>query len=435
MEVSVVGLGYVGLVTTASLSKTGHHITGFDADLQKVRDYQNGDLHIHEPDLKPLIREGIKTGNITFKHTQSTGEPLGDLAIIAVGTPSQEDGSSDLTYVEKAFDWVLEHSHGLKGIVLKSTVPPGTGKKLAQKTNDLKEQVFYYSSPEFLREGNAIEDFLHPDRVVIGCSKSAPKTIMEELHIGIKAPFLFTDITTAEMIKLSSNVFLANKISFINSVSDLCEAVGANIDSVQKGLGLDKRIGSQYMKAGVGFGGSCLPKDTRSFASLLSKYGIKNQLIQAILDVNETHKNMAHKFAISRFKNIDAVTAGILGLSFKPGTDDVREAPSIYTLKKLLELGATIKAHDPFANDNAAKEIAPQYAPKFTDSVEKCAMGTNILFVMHTWSDLQEVNWKSIFDSMEKPKILFDARNELDPEVMKSYGFEYVSIGPRQPDM
>jgi UDPglucose 6-dehydrogenase len=431
MKVSVIGLGYVGIVTTASLAKTGHEITGFDSDLRKVNDYQNGDINIHEPDLIPLIREGIATGNIRFKHTQCSREPLGDLAIIAVGTPSQKDGSSDLKYVKTAFDWVLKHSRGLKGIVLKSTVPPGTGRKLLESTNNL-EGIFYYSSPEFLREGNAIEDFLHPDRVVIGCDQSAPRNLIEELHTGIEAPFLFTDVTTAEMIKLSSNVFLANKISFINTVSDLCDAVGANIDSVQEGIGLDKRIGQQYLKAGVGFGGSCLPKDTRAFASLMSRYGIDNQLIQAILDVNEAHKDIPHEFAASRFKKSTMIKAGILGLSFKPGTNDVREAPSIFTLKKLLKLGATVKAHDPFANDNAEKEIEAKFTPTFTNSIEECALGTNILFVMHTWSDLQEVDWKSIHDSMEQPRILFDARNELDPETIRHYGFEYVSIGPRE---
>jgi len=434
MKVSVIGLGYVGSVTTASLAKTGHQIIGFDSDLQKVNNYQNGDINIHEPNLDALIKDGVANGNISFKHTQSFKEPLGDVAIVAVGTPPQKDGSSNLTYVENAFEWVLKRSQGLKGIVLKSTVPPGTGRKLVKQINSLGG-VSYYSSPEFLREGNAIDDFLHPDRIVIGCDESAPRNIMKELHLGIEAPFLFTDITTAEMIKLSSNVFLANKISFINSVSDLCEAVGANIDLVQKGLGLDKRIGDQYLKAGVGFGGSCLPKDTKSFASLLSKYKIDNKLIQAILDVNDAHKNMAHQFAVSKFENLDTIKAGILGLSFKPGTDDVREAPSIYTLKNLLALGATVKAHDPFANHNAAKEIESEFAPEFTNSVESCAVSTNILFVMHTWSNLEKVDWKNICDSMKKPKILFDARNELDPEAMKNYGFEYVSIGPRGTQM
>jgi len=430
VKISVIGLGYLGAVTAAALSSFGHKVVGFDNDDNKIIDYNNNHIQFYEPGLKSLINENIQNKNLSFVSTKNFDGDLGDVAVVGVGTPSNIDGNYDMRQVNHAMDWILKRTENLQAIVMKSTVPPGTGKKFTERITST-QNIAYYSCPEFLREGNALEDFLRPNRLIVGNNNNESEKLIRNLHQDIDCPYIFTDTTTAEMIKCSANVFLSTKISFINSVANLCTAVGANIDDVKEGLGLDPRIGQNYLNPGVGYGGSCLPKDTISFAKIMEDNNIENDLIKSVVKINDSQKNQPFKYLQSRIESTKNLKVGILGLSFKPNTDDVRESPAIFLIKNLIESGATVTAYDPFANERAKEAMLNKPYPHFTESIEECIYGTNIVFVMHTWKEIDNVDWACVNKVMQSPKIIYDGRNSLDPDLIRSHNFEYVSIGKR----
>tara|TARA_Y100001960_G_scaffold329700_1_gene421743 strand:+ start:1002 stop:2294 length:1293 start_codon:yes stop_codon:yes gene_type:complete len=430
MKISVIGLGYLGAVTAASLASLGHKVVGFDHDASKINDYNNNHIQFHEPGLQNLINENMQGNKLSFMSTKHFDGYLGDVAVIGVGTPSTTDGNYDMRQVNNAMDWVLGRTENLQAIVMKSTVPPGTGTKFTKSLIPMNH-ISYYSCPEFLREGNALNDFLHPDRIIIGNNSKEEGELIRNLYRGIDAPYVFTDTTTAEMIKCSANVFLSTKISFINSVANLCGAVGANIDDVQKGLGLDPRIGQYYLNPGVGYGGSCLPKDTLSFARIMENNNIENDLIASVIKINELQKQQPFQYLRSRIKCIEDLKVGVLGLSFKPNTDDVRESPAIPLVKQLVRAGASVTAYDPFANAKAKNALLGSPVPHFAKSIEECTHGTNVVFVMHTWEEMESVDWANMSSRMRSPKIIYDSRNSLDPNLMRRHNFEYVPIGKR----
>jgi len=430
VKISVVGLGYLGAVTAAALASLGHKVVGFDRDETKIIDYNNNHIQFHEPGLKSLINDNLQSKNLSFMNTKNFNGSLGDIAVIGVGTPSTPDGNCDMSQVNHAMDWVLEHTANLQAIVMKSTVPPGTGITFTKKITPINH-ISYYSCPEFLSEGNAINDFLHPNRIIVGNNRNKSEKLIRNLHQGIDAPYIFTDTTTAEMIKCSANVFLSTKISFINSVANLCGAVGANVDDVKEGLGLDPRIGQDYLNPGVGYGGSCLPKDTLSFARIMENNNIENDLIESVIKINEVQKKQPYHYLQSRMKCIKDLKVGVLGLSFKPNTDDVRESPAISLVKKLVKAGASVTAYDPLANTTAKTAMLGSPFPHFTNSIEECTHGTNVLFVMHTWEEMDNVDWAYMNNIMRSPKIIYDGRNSLDPNLIRNHNFEYVSIGKR----
>ena len=430
MRVSVIGLGYLGAVTAASLASLGHKVLAIDRDEERINDYMENHSDTHEPGLKTLVKKNVQKGTLSFSSTRNFRGDLGEVAIITVGTPPKADGNCDLRQVHDAIEWVLEHSETLGGIVMKSTVPPGTGSELTKRVGS-KKSISYYSCPEFLSEGSALNDFLHPNRIIVGTNTKAPERLIRDLHCGIKSTYLFTNTTTAEMIKCASNVFLSTKISFINSVANLCAAVGANIDDVQKGIGLDPRIGQKYLKPGVGYGGSCLPKDTIAFSKIMQENNVENDLVKAVIKINETQKKIPFRYLRSRIKNIQGLKVSVLGLSFKPNTDDVRESPSISLIESLVCSGASVKAYDPFANENARMAIRTNQLPKFVKSIEECVQDTSVVFVMHSWDEIKRIDWANLRSRMDPPRIVYDGRNSLDPELIRNHDFEYVAVGTR----
>jgi len=430
VKISVIGLGYLGAVTAASFASLGHKVIAIDRDENKINEYIENFGGIHEPGLKELIRTNIQDGNLSFFKTEMFDEYLGDVVIVSVGTPTKFDGSTDLSQVHEAIDWILEHPINLKAIIMASTVPPGTGVEITKKIRT-KKNISYYSCPEFLSEGNAVKDFIHRSRIIVGSNNNESEELVRKLHSGLKAPYVFTDTTTAEMIKLTSNVFLSTKISFINSVANLCDAVGANIDDLKQGIGLDPRIGQEHLNPGVGYGGSCLPKDTIAFTNIMNDNEVENDLIKAVTKINESQKKMPFKYLISRIKTIKGFNVSVLGLSFKANTDDIRESPAIYLIKNLVEAGVSVKAYDPFSMDKTKDTIGHGFLPKFTDSIGECVQDTSIVFVMHTWEEFDNVDWAYMNKIMRSPKIIYDGRNSLDPNLIRGHDFEYVSIGKR----
>ena len=430
MKISVIGLGYLGAVTAASFASLGHKVIAIDRDENKINEFIQTFGGIHEPGLKQLIQTNIQNGNLSFFKTAKFDECLGDVVIVSVGTPINLDGSTDLSQVHEAIDWILERAVNLKAIIMASTVPPGTGVEITKKIRSEKH-ISYYSCPEFLSEGNAVKDFIHRSRIIVGSGNNESEKLIRKLHCGIKAPYLFTDTTTAEMIKLTSNVFLSTKISFINSAANLCDAVGANIDHLRQGIGLDPRIGQEYLNPGVGYGGSCLPKDTIAFTNIMKDNEVENDLIQAVTKINESQKQMPFKYLISRIKSFKGLKVSVLGLSFKANTDDIRESPALYLIKNLLEAGVSVKVYDPFAMNKTKKVIGSKFLPKFCNSIGECVQDTSVVFVMHTWEEIDGVDWAYVNNVMQSPKIIYDSRNSLDPNLIRNHNFEYVSIGKR----
>ena len=339
MRVTVVGLGYVGLTAAAAMSHLGHHVLGVDIDHVKVRKAQAGEPAIYEPRLGELVRDGLASGHLRFDHVEEVKDEPHDVVIVAVGTPSMPDGSADMSQILVAVRWSIASSVGPTVIVMKSSVLPGTGIKIISE--ELRDtDCSYVSNPEFLREGSAIEDWLHPTRIVIGGQDSDAMQMVESLYSGIEAPMIRTDITSAEMIKYTSNALLVTKISFINEIAMLCERVGGHIDDVTRGIGLDPRIGPGFLGAGIGWGGSCFPKDVRALEYLAMANGNRFDLLGAVISVNERQRLIPLQSLREVFADLRDIPVAVLGLTFKPGTDDLREAPAIPLIEALVKEGA-----------------------------------------------------------------------------------------------
>ena len=433
MNICVIGTGYVGLVTGACFAEFGLNVICVDKDKDKIKRLSNGETPIYEPGLRELIQRNIKQGRLSFTTLVEKGVKSALVVFIAVGTPPRQNGESDLRYIKEVSKQTATTMDGYKVIVTKSTVPVGTGKIIAEivkKYQKTKINFDIASNPEFLREGSAIEDFLRPNRVVIGASSEQAIAILKDLFRPlyiIDTPFLITNVETAEMIKYASNAFLATKISFINEIANLCEKVGADVHAVAKGMGLDKRIGPKFLHPGPGYGGSCFPKDTRALSQLAKNYDCELKIVKSVIKVNQQQiTKMADKIK-KAIGNIRGKTIGILGLSFKPNTDDVRESPAIGIAKILIKRGAKIRTYDPEALVTA-KMIFNSNKVTYCKDAYEAAKGSNALVIATEWNQFRMLDMKKIKRHLKEP-ILIDLRNVYKPDYVKNLGFSYTSVG------
>ncbi len=432
MRIAMIGTGYVGLVSGACFADFGHRVTCVDTDAAKIAALKRGEIPIFEPDLDRLVADSVKAGRLDFA-TDIAG-PVGeaDAVFIAVGTPSRRgDGHADLTYVHAAARDIAKALKKFTVVVTKSTVPVGTGdevERIIRETNP-KADVAVASNPEFLREGAAIRDFKHPDRIVVGTDDERARKILRDVYRPLylnQAPIMFTERRTAELIKYAANAFLATKITFINEMADLSEKVGADVQEVARGIGLDNRIGPKFLNAGPGFGGSCFPKDTRAIVKTALDHDVPLRIVEAVLAVNDNRKRaMARKVAAALGGNIRGKTIAVLGLTFKPDTDDMREAPSIPLITGLLDLGAKVRAYDPVGMDSAKHELPDiEYASDPYD----CAKGADALVIVTEWVQFRALDLARLKRDMAKP-VIVDLRNIYRREDMEALGFVYESIG------
>jgi UDPglucose 6-dehydrogenase len=431
MNICVVGTGYVGLVTGACLADFGMQVVGVDKDRAKIEALRNGEIPIYEPGLEDLVKKNMDEGRLSFSTDLGPAIEEAQAVFIAVGTPPMEDGSADLTFIRQVAESIGEHLNGYKIIVTKSTVPIGTGKKIEEIVRGkvgAKHNFAVVSNPEFLREGSAIDDFMHPDRVVIGTRDPRAADLMQDVYSPLAAadvPFIITDVESAELIKYASNGFLATKISFINEVARICEACGANVEVVAKGMGLDSRIGPKFLNAGPGFGGSCFPKDTRAAAQIAKDQKLRFKIIEAVIEVNhEVQARMIDKVSAA-MGGISGKTVAVLGLSFKPNTDDVRESPALVVVRGLLDGGAAVQAYDPEAVE-AFREILSHPKLSFRKDAYDAAKGADALVIVTEWNQFRKLELDRLH--LKQPLII-DLRNLYEPEKMAAAGYRYVSVG------
>jgi len=431
MHLGIIGTGYVGLVTGACFAEFGLFVTCVDRDKKKIRSLEKGKIPFYEPGLQELVKRNVSQGRLEFTATIERAVASSLVLFIAVGTPRRGDGSADLQYVEQVAGEIAETINGYKVIVMKSTVPVGTGKKLRKViSRNLKEQTDFdiVSNPEFLREGSAIEDFMRPNRVVLGASSQQAIAIMKDLYKPlylIETPFVITNIETAELIKYASNSFLATKISFINEIAGLCERVGADVHLVAKGMGLDKRIGPKFLHPGPGYGGSCLPKDTNALLKIAEQNDIELGVIKAATKANERQREFMVKMIKDAMGVLKGKTVAVLGLSFKPNTDDIREAPSLHIIKKLMKEKASIRAYDPVSMKEAQRIIpAIKYCKNSCDAVK----GADALVIVTEWNQFRNLDLDRIKKLLKEP-YFFDLRNVYEPRKLKEKGFRYFCVG------
>jgi UDPglucose 6-dehydrogenase len=438
MKVCVVGSGYVGLVTGACLADFGMTVVGVDKDASKVETLRRGEIPIYEPGLKTLVQKNAEEGRLSFTTELGPTLEASKAVFIAVGTPPREDGSADLTFIEQVARAIGRHLNGFKVVITKSTVPTGTGRLIdgwvreaAKEAGRPVQDFAVVSNPEFLREGSAIEDFMSPDRVVIGSRDQRAIDVMRDLYAPLHnndVPFVITDVETAELIKYASNGFLATKISFINEIAHLCEALGADVETVARGMGLDNRIGPRFLQAGPGFGGSCFPKDTRAVAQIARDQGLEFRIIEAVLAANEATKARMVEKIEAAFGGLSGKTVALLGLAFKPNTDDMRESPAIPVALGMMERGATVQAFDPAAME-AAKEELPDL--DYRANAYEAARGADGIVIATEWNQFRSLDWSELGRLLERPLVV-DLRNLYQPERMAAAGFRYVSVGRRE---
>lgn len=427
MKVSVIGLGYVGSVAAAGLAAGGHQVLGIDVNRSRISAYREGNVPIYEPELAGIISNMTADGDrLRFMHPDDVAEDLGDVVVIATGTPPSGKGEADLSQVISAVAWVVEKQKSRSVIVMKSTVPSGTGLRLIQ-TMLKGTSLQYVSNPEFLREGQAVWDWFHPDRIVIGGMEDEAIETVRDLYGGFDSPFVVTDVTSAETIKYAANAFLATKISFINEIALLCDRMGATIDDVALGISLDPRIGSSFLKAGVGYGGSCFPKDIDSLDHTALRNGHSAELLRSVIAINNRQRLLPLQAMRECFGSLIGVRVGVLGLAFKPNTDDVRDAPGIDLVKHLSEEGALVRAYDPVSLANASR-IVPD-SVDLVDNFIECVDQSQALVLMTEWPEFVNADWEDAARRMIHPWFLFDGRNVLDPAEMQRYGFLYQAVG------
>ncbi|MBI4678837.1 MAG: UDP-glucose/GDP-mannose dehydrogenase family protein [Elusimicrobia bacterium] len=433
-NVCVVGTGYVGLVTGACLSELGHRVVCVDSDARKIAVLKAGRIPIYEPGLSEIVARGRSAKRLFFTGSIKEGLRHGgrraDVVFIAVGTPPRPDGSADLSAVEAVAAEVARHMTDYTVIVDKSTVPVETGEWVKRTVSRINKKGVPYdvvSNPEFLAEGTAVADFLSPDRVVFGVTSPRAEKAMREVYAGIDAPFLVTDVKSAELIKHASNSFLATKISFINAVSVLCEKVGADVELVAKGMGLDRRIGARFLRAGLGFGGFCFPKDLEAFHWISRQKGYDFAMLKAVKDINEHQKGWVMRKVCENLWNLEGKTVGLLGLAFKPDTDDMRFAPSLDIVSALTSRGVKVKACDPVAASRA-RELPEMKLVKFCKDAYETAKGADALTLVTEWPEFAKLDFRRIYKLMNNPLIL-DGRNLYDPAALRAAGFTYCGVG------
>jgi UDPglucose 6-dehydrogenase len=430
MKVAIVGSGYVGLVTGACLAKLGNKVICVDNDLKKISELRKGEVPIYEPGLQELIRDNVKEKRLSFSTSIKDAVRASEIIFIAVGTPDSGSGEADLTGIEHVAADIAVNLKEYRLIVEKSTVPVETGEWVKRTVATyIKNKVAFdvASNPEFLREGSAINDFMHPDRIVIGVESKRAKELLLQLYKPLDVPKVVTNIRSAELIKHASNAFLATKISFINAVSRVCDIVGADVCEVARGMGLDKRIGRAFLDAGLGYGGSCFPKDLEAFISIADRRGYDFRLLKEVKKINDGQKNyIIHKIKSSLWI-IKGKTIGVLGLAFKPNTDDIRSAPAIDLIRALQGEGAKIKAYDPKAMKKAKAVLSKvEYC---RDPYAVCK-GSDCLFIATEWDEFKKLDLLKIKKMLKRPLII-DSRNIYTSEEMRKLGFNYVSVGRR----
>jgi len=429
-NICVVGVGYVGIITAACFADLGNKVVALDIDENKIAGLKEGKMPIYEPGLKELVERNVLADRVQFTSSYEEGLKDAEFVFIAVGTPSGVDGEADLQYVAASARSIADHIKDGLIIINKSTVPVGTGDWVAdiiKEQNPDAGDFAVVSCPEFLREGSAIGDFMQPHRIVVGSLDEEAAEKVARLHLPLRAPIVVTDLRTAEMIKYASNAFLATKISFINEIANICEDLGADVMEVSNGMGFDARIGPSFLNAGIGYGGSCFPKDVKALAYMAEKSGRHPQLLHSVMEINTDRRIMAVEQIKSMLgaEDLSGKIVGMLGLSFKPNTDDMRDAPSVTIANKLLEAGAVVKAFDPIAMEEAAKLLP---AVEMMENPYSMAEDSDLLIVNTEWNEFRQLDLKRIKKSMKTP-LLFDGRNIYDPKKMKDIGFQYRGVG------
>jgi UDPglucose 6-dehydrogenase len=431
MHIAVIGTGYVGLVTGACFAEFGVDVTCVDVDAEKIARLNAGVMPIYEPGLEQIVTKNTQSGRLHFTTDIKQAVEQALVIFLAVGTPPGLDGSPDLSFIEAAARSVADYMNGYKVIVTKSTVPIGTGeylRKLIREHQKVRANFGVVSNPEFLREGAAINDFMRPDRVVIGSADEEAIAIMKDLYRPlylIEAPFVITSLEAAELTKYAANAFLATKISFINEIANLCESIGCDVHDVARAIGMDRRIGSKFLHPGPGFGGSCFPKDTQALASVARQFGRESLIVDAVIEVNRRQRNAMLPKIEKLVGPLKGKTIAVLGLAFKPETDDMREAPAVEIIQGLLREGAEIRAYDPVAMVEAAKILpAIGYAEDEYTAVQEA----DALVFVTEWNQFRALDMTRVRDLMKSPKVA-DLRNIYDPDNMRELGFDYVGVG------
>ena len=432
MRVAMIGTGYVGLVSGACFADFGHEVTCVDKDTGKIAALARGEVPIYEPGFNDLVAANTRAGRLTFTNDLPGAVKAADAVFIAVGTPSRRgDGHADLSFVYDAAREIAGALDGFTVVITKSTVPVGTGDEVERIIREARTDAEFavVSNPEFLREGAAIQDFKHPDRVVVGSDDARARGVMTELYRPLylnRSPIMFTDRRTAELIKYAANAFLATKITFINEIADLAEKVGADVQEIARGIGLDNRIGAKFLHAGPGFGGSCFPKDTVALLKTGQDHEVPLRIVEAVVAVNDARKRaMARKVAAALGGELRGKTIAVLGLTFKPNTDDMREAPSIPLITALQDMGAKVRAYDPTGMEQA-KPLMPKVA--FCKDAYACAEGASALVIVTEWEQFRALDFARLKKVMERP-VLVDLRNVYRPEEVARHGFVYESVG------
>jgi UDPglucose 6-dehydrogenase len=431
MNIAVIGTGYVGLVTGACFAEFGNHVTCVDKDESKIRKLNEGHMPIYEPGLDSLVSKNVREGRLHFTTKLKEAVEKALVIFVAVGTPPSSDGSADLSQISQVAQEIAKAMNEYKVIVTKSTVPVGAAAYIKKIIDENKESSCNFSvaaNPEFLREGAAISDFMRPDRVVIGCKDEESAAILKDLYRPlylIETPFVITSPESAEMIKYASNAFLATKVSFINEIANLCDLLGADVHDVAKGMGMDERIGSKFLHPGPGFGGSCFPKDAKALVALGRSVGYAVKIVEAALEVNEVQKSSILGRVQKLLPNLTGKTIAILGLSFKPETDDMRESPALGIIEELKLEGVLIRAYDPVAMD-IAKSLIEDIS--YCEDEYEAARGSDALVIVTEWNQFRSLDLKRVKKEMRTANLV-DLRNIYEPDAVKAYGFNYVSIG------
>lgn len=428
MNVSVIGTGYVGLVTGVTLAEIGHRVICVDVNLPKIELMKQGVSPIYEPGLSELMTKNIEANRLAFTADHQEGFQNADVIYIAVGTPENEDGSANLAFVEQAAIDIAKNITRDTIVVTKSTVPVGTNyeiKHIIQQNLVQDVQVEIVSNPEFLKEGSAINDSFNGDRIVIGADSEKASAVLEEINKPFGVPVFKTDIRSAEMIKYASNAFLATKISFINEISNICELLGANVENVAFGMGLDKRIGSQFLKAGIGYGGSCFPKDTKALIQIAGNVDYEFELLKGVVNVNKKQQRLLIEKLNHCLPSLTGKKIAVLGLAFKPNTDDMREAPSIRVTEELISQGAEVVAYDPIAVENAKLILNPLV--NYAGTVDEAVANSDAVLILTEWEEIKNIT-PSLFKLMRQPLVV-DGRNCFDLGVMEANNIEYYSVG------
>src|SRR3989338_1590122 len=429
IKICIIGTGYVGLVTGVCLAEIGHSVICIDNNKEKINKLKRGVSPIFEPGLSDLIKKNIKKGGLLFSEDIDYGVKNSNVIFICVNTPTQKNGKTDLRYIQTVAKEVARAMDTYKVIVSKSTMPVGTSQKIKEimkRLHNPKVTFDIVSNPEFLREGTAIKDFLKPDRIVMGTETEKAKKIMASIYKPIKAPIIFTGIEASEIIKHACNSFLATKISFINAVANICEKNGGEIEEVAMAMGLDERIGKSFLRAGIGFGGSCFPKDVAAFTRVAKDSGYDFKLLKEVQKINWRQREQFVKKVESVIPNLKGKKIGVLGLSFKPDTDDMREAPSIDIIKYLLAKGATIKAYDPVAMEKA--EHIFHNSISYSNNMYEVMKDSDALLILTEWSQFLKIDFQKAKKLLKSP-IIIDGRNMFNPEKMGKMGFVYYSVG------